>query len=254
MPPINAGIAGVLLPPPDPDVLDVAAGAPVVPVAPPTPPAPPLAAPLPVADPLWSVPEAKVAIVVGEARLPVRDPEAVRELKPVMEVLRLSKDACDEDNEASKAASIELDAELLEPEALDVTEAVIDVEETVEFVLDDLLMEGALDGAGRSPEEADIPADAGDEVKYDDGEGFADASGVAGSGVGGDESICCCELDPMPGTCIDIEFCAAGALAAAAGLDGSFGDGVEAEGGGGGNRSSSLACDCSTAKAELLAS
>lgn len=96
-----------------------------------------------------------------------------------------------------------------------------------------------------------IPAD-GDDVKYDDEAAeFADASGVEGRGVGGDESTCCCELDPKAGTCIDIEFWAVAVLAAAAGLEASLATSEEA--GGGGRRSSCIACFSSTANAELLA-
>lgn len=153
MPPISAGVAGVLLPPVDAEaVLDEDAGAPVVLVAPPMPPIPAsvLAAPLPVADPVCSVAkdEAIVVIVVGEATLPVSDSEAVRELKPVTEELMASKedlDARDADIEASKAASIELDAEFIELRTLEVTAAFNEEDDMVELVLEDLIAEGTLD-------------------------------------------------------------------------------------------------------------
>lgn len=148
IPPISAGIAGALLPPPDPAAaLDVAAGVPVVLATPPMPPdpAPVLAAPVPVADPVWSVPkdEAIVAIVVGDAEVILEDSEAVRALEPVTEELSKEDfDARDADKAESNAASSELDAVSIELAALDVIEGFIDVDDMVELVFEDLTTVG----------------------------------------------------------------------------------------------------------------
>lgn len=81
-----------------------------------------------------------VIIVDGEVRLPVEDPEAPSKSEPVAEELMASKedrDAREAEMTASKAASVELDAEFKVIVALDVTEP-----DMVELLLADLASAG----------------------------------------------------------------------------------------------------------------
>ena len=170
IPPIRAGVAGVLLPPPEAEpALDVEVGAPAVLLAPPIPPtpAPVLAALVPAADGDWPVPKAEVIviIVVCEAWLPVTEPEVLRNLEELAASMD-DRDAWDADIAARRAASMELDDELNAFKALEVIEPVKDVDGTVELLLVDLVSVGALvDSKAEVADGAVVPPYAGDDVK-----------------------------------------------------------------------------------------
>ena len=155
---MRAGVAGVLLPPPEPDPeVEVEVGAPEVLLVPPIPPAPAPPTPLlPDADDC-SVPEDEgiVISVVCDPRLPVNEPEELGGW--VIDLVLASSEARDADSSASSAVLTVVVGDVIVNVALEVTEDVVDKIEVL-FVC----AEGP---PVWEPRVADEPRVAGEEVK-----------------------------------------------------------------------------------------